>query len=238
MVRRSTVACRARTRSAAASRAISRSTGASTAIASASGKTRRAVVARARDDRHEGAGRLSWPRRRAPWPAPRRVSGRRTARPARSLRARPMQRCGGVRPTGFDDRKGAGSARSASTTSGGRAVGDDDNRTLQRHVRYRLAECRIERNGAPTIANALLMARQRSGRTVSAAAGLGLSLRSRKAPATSGLTPAALSAALHGVAVGGTADQAVPEQRIGQRRQRRAVSSRPTVSCSSRSAKR
>ena len=102
-------------------------------MTSASGRYGRAVVPRARDDRREGAivflGRSGERLRQ---------SGR-----AKRLAARLGQhdrfgldggeRGRGVRPTGFDDREGAFGAQCRNDIHG-RAIGNDDKRTLQRHV--------------------------------------------------------------------------------------------------------
>ena len=106
-----------------------------------------AVVPRAREDRREGAivflGR----------------SGQRLRQRCRAQRlaARLGQHdrfgldggegCGCVRPTGFDDREGAFGAQCRNDIHG-RAIGNDDKRTLQRHVQIQAGRMQDERNGA------------------------------------------------------------------------------------------
>ena len=133
MVRRSTVACSARIRSRLVSRRVIRSTGALAAMASASGKYGHAVVPRARDDRREGAigflaggGERFGQRRRA-----QRLAARLGQHDRFGLDG--GQRRRGVGPTGFDDREGAFGAQCRNDIHG-RAIGNDDKRTLQRHV--------------------------------------------------------------------------------------------------------
>ena len=92
-----------------------------------------AVVPRARDDRREGAivflaggGERLRQRRGAQWLAARLGQHDRFGLDG-------GKRCRGVRPTDFDDREGAFGAQCRNDIHG-RAIGNDDKRTLQRHV--------------------------------------------------------------------------------------------------------